>query len=79
VLRRDPGETDHFRTPVVLPVLGIASCVLLATQIEAAVWLRGLTIVAVGAVLAAISVARRSRRTDEGEEKRAEADASRPG
>ncbi|MGW8794288.1 APC family permease [Streptomyces althioticus] len=79
VLRRDPGETDHFRTSVVLPVLGIASCVLLATQIEAAVWLRGLTIVAVGAVLAAISVARRSRRTDEGEEKRAEADASRPG
>ncbi|MFI9337314.1 APC family permease [Streptomyces althioticus] len=79
VLRRDPGETDHFRTPVVLPVLGIASCVLLATQIEAAVWLRGLTIVAVGAVLAAISVARRSRRTNEGEEKRAEADASRPG
>ncbi|WP_395758032.1 APC family permease [Streptomyces althioticus] len=79
VLRRDPGETDHFRTPVVLPVLGIASCVLLATQIEAAVWLRGLTIVAVGAVLAAISVARRSRRTDEGEEKRAEANASRPG
>ncbi|MFI1130289.1 APC family permease [Streptomyces althioticus] len=79
VLRRDPGETDHFRTPVVLPVLGIASCVLLATQIETAVWLRGLTIVAVGAVLAAISVARRSRRTNEGEEKRAEADASRPG
>ncbi|WP_037637704.1 APC family permease [Streptomyces griseorubens] len=79
VLRRDPGETDHFRTPVVLPVLGIASCVLLATQIETAVWLRGLTIVAVGAVLAAISVARRSRRTDEGEEKRAEANASRPG
>ncbi|WP_261674484.1 APC family permease [Streptomyces lusitanus] len=79
VLRRDPGETDHFRTPVVLPVLGIASCVLLATQIEAAVWLRGLTIVAVGAVLAAISVARRSRRTDEGEEKRAEANVSRPG
>ncbi|MBJ6629185.1 APC family permease [Streptomyces sp. I4(2020)] len=79
VLRRDPGEGDHFRTPVVLPVLGIASCVLLATQIEAAVWLRGLAIVAAGAVLAAISVARRSRRTNEGEGRRADVDASRPG
>ncbi|MEU0577248.1 APC family permease [Streptomyces griseoincarnatus] len=79
VLRRDPGEADHFRTPVVLPVLGIASCVLLATQIEAAVWLRGLAIVAAGAVLAAISVARRSRRTNEGEGRRADVDASQPG
>ncbi|CAL9633630.1 putative amino acid permease YhdG [Streptomyces sp. enrichment culture] len=79
VLRRDPAETDHFRTPVVLPVLGIASCVLLATQIEAAVWLRGLAIVAVGAVLAAIGAARRSRRTDEGTGKRAGVDASQPG
>ncbi|WP_238696091.1 APC family permease [Streptomyces sp. E2N171] len=79
VLRRDPGEGDHFRTPVVLPVLGIASCVLLATQIEAAVWLRGLAIVAAGVVLAAISVARRSRRTNEGEGRRADVDASRPG
>ncbi|WPW17385.1 APC family permease [Streptomyces sp. HNS054] len=79
VLRRDQGEGDHFRTPVVLPVLGIASCVLLATQIEAAVWLRGLAIVAAGAVLAAISVARRSRRTNEGEGRRADVDASRPG
>ncbi|MGA5280932.1 APC family permease [Streptomyces griseoincarnatus] len=79
VLRRDPGEGDHFRTPGVLPVLGIASCVLLATQIEAAVWLRGLAIVAAGVVLAAISVARRSRRTNEGEGRRADVDASRPG
>ncbi|WP_431193169.1 hypothetical protein [Streptomyces tendae] len=51
--------------PVVLPVLGIASCVVLATQIEAAVWLRGLAIVAVGTVLAAISAARRSKRAAE--------------
>ncbi|MDT6983245.1 APC family permease [Streptomyces lusitanus] len=77
VLRRDPGEADHFRTPVVLPVLGIASCVLLATQIEAAVWLRGLAIVAVGMVLAAISVARRSRRAGEGAENGAEKEADR--
>ncbi|MGA5884755.1 APC family permease [Streptomyces cellulosae] len=79
VLRRDPGEADHFRTPVVLPVLGIASCVLLATQIEAAVWLRGLVIVAVGMVLAAISAARRSRRSEESTEQRADLDVSRLG
>ncbi|MER8222556.1 APC family permease [Streptomyces sp. NPDC094143] len=65
VLRRDPGETDHFRSPTVLPVLGIASCVLLATQIEAQVWLRGLVIVAVGVVLGAVTAVRRTRRTDQ--------------
>ncbi|MEY9484252.1 APA family basic amino acid/polyamine antiporter [Streptomyces calvus] len=66
VLRRDAGEADHFRTPTVLPVLGIASCVLLATQIEAEVWLRGLVIVAVGMVLGAVGAARRGGRTDAG-------------
>ncbi|MFF6914196.1 amino acid permease [Streptomyces sp. NPDC012466] len=64
VLRRDPGEADHFRTPTALPVLGIASCVVLATQIEAQVWLRGLTIVAVGTMLGAVSAVRRTRRAD---------------
>ncbi|MFH9011692.1 APC family permease [Streptomyces sp. NPDC017943] len=66
VLRRDTGEADHFRAPTVLPVLGIASCVLLATQIEADVWLRGLVIVAVGMVLGAVSAARRGKRAEEG-------------
>ncbi|MEU5681939.1 APC family permease [Streptomyces rochei] len=60
VLRRDPGEAGHFRVPTVLPVLGAASCVALATQIEAEVWLRGLLVVAVGAVLAALAAVRRS-------------------
>ncbi|MEU0169573.1 APC family permease [Streptomyces iakyrus] len=64
VLRRDPGEADHFRTPTALPVLGIASCVVLATQIEAQVWLRGLAIVAVGAVLGALTVVQRNRRDE---------------
>jgi amino acid transporter len=58
VLRRDPGDGDHFRAPTVLPVLGIASCVLLATQIEAQVWTRGLVVLAVGLVLAAVAVGR---------------------
>jgi hypothetical protein len=48
----------------VLPVLGIASCVALATQIEAEVWLRGLLIVAVGMVLAAVAAVRRHRAAD---------------
>ncbi|TDT40016.1 amino acid/polyamine/organocation transporter (APC superfamily) [Streptomyces sp. BK208] len=64
VLRRDRGEADHFRTPTVLPVLGAASCVALATQIEAEVWLRGLLVVAVGTVLAAVAAVRRGRARD---------------
>ncbi|MEU5363985.1 APC family permease [Streptomyces sp. NPDC005925] len=64
VLRRDPGEADHFRAPTLLPVLGIGSCVLLATQIEAEVWLRGLLVVAVGVVLAAAGAVRRGRHGD---------------
>ena len=35
VLRRDPVGADHFRAPTVLPVLGIASCLLLLWQQEA--------------------------------------------
>ncbi|WP_077797296.1 APC family permease [Streptomyces sp. JHA26] len=64
VLRRDPGGADHFRTPTALPVLGAASCVALATQIEAEVWLRGLAVVAVGTVLAALAAVRRTGRGD---------------
>ncbi|MFD5234819.1 APC family permease [Streptomyces qaidamensis] len=66
VLRRDPGEADHFRAPTALPVLGVASCVVLATQIEAQVWLRGLAIVAVGTVLGALFVVQRGRRAEGG-------------
>ncbi|MDT9682837.1 APC family permease [Streptomyces sp. TRM76323] len=58
-LRRDPGGSDHFRVPTVLPVLGAASCVLLATRIEAAVWLRGLVVLGTGLVLGAVVAARR--------------------
>ena len=38
VLRRDPVEAEHYRAPTVLPVLGIASCLLLLWQQEARVW-----------------------------------------
>ncbi|NEY35449.1 amino acid permease [Streptomyces sp. PRKS01-65] len=62
VLRREPGEAGHFRAPTVVPVLGAASCVLLATQIEGEVWLRGLAVLAVGIVLAGVAAARRRGR-----------------
>ncbi|MEU6995436.1 APC family permease [Streptomyces sp. NPDC046465] len=62
VLRRDAtGEREHFRAPVAIPVLGAASCVLLATQIEREVWLRGLIVLAVGAVLGAVAALRKRR------------------
>jgi basic amino acid/polyamine antiporter, APA family len=38
VLRRDRVEAEHFRAPTVLPVLGIASCLLLLWQQEARTW-----------------------------------------
>ena len=64
VLRRDQTDLDHFRVPVVLPVLGAASCVLLFTQIEGAVWLRGLVLLAAGLLLGLLA-ARRHRREAE--------------
>ena len=49
------GEGEHFRVPLVFPWLGIASCVLLLTQIDGAVWLRGAVLLAVGAVFAGVT------------------------
>ena len=51
VLRRDRVDHRHFRTPAVLPVLGIVSCVGLLTQQEAGVWLRAGILLLVGVVL----------------------------
>ncbi len=51
VLRRDRVEHDHFRIWTVIPVLGIASCILLLTQQRPVVWLFGAILLAVGAVL----------------------------
>jgi APA family basic amino acid/polyamine antiporter len=51
VLRRDTVEHDHFRVWTVVPVLGVASCVLLLTQQTAKVWLFAAVLLAVGAVL----------------------------
>ena len=51
VLRRDRVDHDHFRAPVVLPVLALVSCVVLLTQQEGGVWVRGLLLLAAGVVL----------------------------
>ncbi|MCL7428943.1 APC family permease [Streptomyces sp. YS415] len=61
VLRKDAPDRTYFRVPVVVPVLGAASCVLLATRVEAEVWKRGLLVLAVGVVPALIA-ARQHRR-----------------
>ncbi len=51
VLRRDRVEHRHFRVWTAVPVLGVASCVLLLTQQSPAVWLFGGILLAVGVVL----------------------------
>ena len=51
VLRRDPVEHEHFRVWTAVPVLGVASCVLLLTQQSAKVWLFAAILLTVGAVL----------------------------
>ncbi|MFI0236045.1 APC family permease [Streptomyces sp. NPDC016845] len=61
VLRRDTSTPPHFRAWTVIPVLGAASCVVLATQIEGEVWLRGLIVLAVGVVLGAVAALHRRR------------------
>lgn len=63
VLRRGTVGHDHFRAPTVVPFLGAASCVGLATQVEGEVWLRGLLVLAVGAALGAVAAVR-ARRTE---------------
>ena len=51
VLRRDTVDHDHFRVWTFVPVLGVASCVLLLTQQRPIVWLFGAALLAVGVVL----------------------------
>jgi amino acid transporter len=59
VLRRDRVEHDHFRVWTVVPVLGVASCVLLLTQQEPIVWAFGAGFLVLGAILYAIARATR--------------------
>ncbi len=69
VLRRDTVEHEHFRVWTPVPVLGVASCVLLLTQQTAKVWLFAVVLLAVGAVLYLLARAA-TRRGDRGEDGR---------
>ena len=51
VLRRDTFDHPHFRVWTAVPVLGVASCLLLLTQQSAKVWLFAAILLVVGAVL----------------------------
>ena len=61
VLRRDPVDHPHFRVWTFVPVLGIASCVLLLTQQRPVVWLFAAILLAVGVVLYLVARWARSR------------------
>ena len=62
VLRKDRVEHDHFRTPWPLPVLGVLSCIVLATQQDAGNFLRAGVLLAVGVALYAVARGISSRR-----------------
>jgi len=62
VLRRDPVEHRHFRVWTAIPVLGVASCVLLLSQQRPIVWLFGGILLVVGVLL--FVVARFARRRE---------------
>jgi amino acid transporter len=67
VLRRDSVEHDHFRVWTFVPVLGVASCVLLLTQQTAKVWLLAAALMALGVILylpARAAIRRESRVAD---------------
>jgi basic amino acid/polyamine antiporter, APA family len=66
VLRRDTVEHQHFRVWTVVPVLGVASCVLLLSQQSAKAWLFAGVLLVVGAALYVLARAatRRVRRAE---------------
>jgi len=61
VLRKDVVSHDHFRVPGWVPVLAIASCLLLMTQQNSETWLRAGALLLVGAVLYGITRVGRKR------------------
>ncbi|MFN3950156.1 APC family permease [Microbacterium sp.] len=64
VLRRDHVEHDHFRVWTIVPILAIASCILLMTQQSLTVWIFGAVLLAVGVGLHFLAQWGRSRGHD---------------
>lgn len=64
VLRRDHVEHDHFRVWTIVPILAIASCILLLTQQSLSVWIFGAVLLAVGVGLHFLAQWGRSRGHD---------------
>lgn len=56
VLRKDVVEHEHFRTPVVFPILGMLVCTGLLTQQTAEVWGRAGALLGLGALLYGVNV-----------------------
>jgi APA family basic amino acid/polyamine antiporter len=51
VLRKDKVEHQHFRVPVIIPYLALASCVLLLFQQGPEIWLRAAILLGIGLIL----------------------------
>ncbi len=51
LLRQDRVSHDHFQVPVALPVLGVGSCLLVMTQVEAETWARAGVLLGLGLAL----------------------------
>ncbi len=66
ILRREPDEAEHFRVPVVVPWLGLISCLFLFTRIGAEVWLRGSLLIGIGVLFAAANAVRARRSEPDG-------------
>jgi amino acid transporter len=66
VLKKDEVEHEHFRVWSFVPVLATLSCLVLLTQQSGGVWIRGLALVAVGALLFAVMKWRGTGRVETG-------------
>jgi amino acid transporter len=55
VVRREQVEHDHFRTPTIMPIIGIGISVALLTQVEAEAFARAGIVMALGLVLWAVN------------------------
>ena len=55
VLRRAQVDHPHFQVWAAIPVLGSLSCLVLLTQQDGEVWIRGLAILAIGAIAFIVS------------------------